>query len=291
MWGDPSNTNDKTAYFCDSRKISEADVFHEKHRSYLISCINQICAFHNEAINPLIVCINKSVANEVERWKKQGLIPNVKVTWYRSVETRGVQADGNVEIVIGAPYIPLASYLHKVAKEENITNAIAWSRTFRKTNIDAEWFNSTARVKDPEGVYQSYIYCLGVTKIEVMSLLNLHGQLYATGEVKRPAVIGLTKTDLHPSEWVDITTLYQRRNEIADPEKHLPYILELRKLWLINKDKPNADFIPLQMIFRANSKEAQEAILLNKDFLDSIGIHIEKKGRGFRLKLNDKNPY
>ena len=243
LWGDPCNTNKKTVYFCDSRKISQADVFHEKTRNYLIDCINQICALNKE-VRPLVLCINKSVAKEVERWQKNGLIPDVKVTWYRSVDTRGVQAKGNVEIAIGAPYIPIASYFHKIAKE-NVNDAIAWSKAFRKTNIDAEWSNSTARVKDPRGVYQSYVYCLGVTKIEVMSLLNVHGQLYASGKVKKPDVIGLTKTDLNPNEWVDMTNLYQRKTEIVDPEKHLPYILELRKLWRINKDKPNADFIPL----------------------------------------------
>jgi len=291
MWGDPNNTNDKIVYFCDTRKIWDADVYHEKTRTYLTACINKICNLHKNAGRPLIVCTNKSVAKEVQRWQNRCFIPDAEITWYRSTKTRGVQAKGNVEIMIGGPYIPLSSYLHKVAKEQDAIKADAWNRAFRKTNSDAEYVNASTRVKDPKGIYQSYVYCLGITKLEVMSFLNLNGQLYASGEVKRPDVIGCVKTDLNLQEWVAMTELYRRKNEIVGPEKHLPYILELRRLYLINKDKANADYIPIQLAFRTKSKEAKEAILANTRFLDSLGLYVEKQGRGFRLKLNDKKPY
>ncbi|HMK94824.1 MAG TPA: hypothetical protein VK536_05415 [Candidatus Limnocylindrales bacterium] len=290
MWGDPNNSNGRIVYFCDSRKISEEDIYHEKTRVYVQKSINKICAFHKDAGRILVICLNKNMAEEVQKWRKQGLIPDVNVTWYRSVETRGVQAEGYVEILIGAPYIPSASYYYKVAGEAGADKATAMNRAFRLSNMHCEFVNASSRVKDPLGTYQSYIYCLGITYLEVAQFLNLYGSLYENAEVKRPCVIGLVKTALNPPEWVEMTKLYQRRDEIADPEKHLPYILQLRRIWQINKDKDGINYIPLQLAFRAKSKEAQEAILANNSFLDSIGLHVEKQGRGFRLKLNDKKP-
>ena len=116
MWGDPNHTNEKTVYLCDTKKIGEEAVYHEKAQKYLQESIIAICAFHKNAGRILVICVNKAMSKEVELWQKVGLIPDVEVTWYRSVITRGVQAEGYVEIMIGAPYIPLASYYHKVAK-------------------------------------------------------------------------------------------------------------------------------------------------------------------------------
>jgi hypothetical protein len=104
MWGDPNNTNYKIVYLCDSRKIGEEDVYHEKTRKYLQDLINEICNLHKNAGRLLIVCLNKDMAEEVECWQKQDFIPDAEVTYYRSTLTRGVQAEGNVQIMIGAPY-------------------------------------------------------------------------------------------------------------------------------------------------------------------------------------------
>ena len=40
-----------------------------------------------------------------------------------------------------------------------------------------------------------------------------------------------------------------------------------------------------------NQDEAKKAFLKNADFLMSIDVYLEKKGRGLILVLNDKNPY
>jgi hypothetical protein len=286
LWGDPNNTNSKTVYFCDTRKISEEDVYHEKTRTYLQQSITEICNFHKQAGRVLIVCLNTGIANEVERWRKQGAIPDVKVTWYRSTITKGVQVEGYVQIMIGAPYIPFASYHHKIAQEAGADKKTAWNRAFRNSNMHAEFVNASSRVKDPKGIYQSYVYCLGITHFEVTQFLNLYGPLYETGSVKRPTIVAYPKTGMDASMWVDMTNLYQRRSEICDSEQSLPYILELTRVFTKTNGK-----VRLQQTFRNKSSEAKEAFLKNAEFLMSIDVYVKKQGRGLILVLNDKNPY
>ncbi len=286
LWGDPNNTNNSMVYFCDTKKISEEDIYHEKTRAYLQQSINEICSFHKGVGRVLVVCLNKAVAEEVEQWRKQELIPEVNVTWYRSTITRGVQADGYVQIMIGAPYIPVASYYYKVADTPGTDTAIAMNRAFRLSNMHAEFVNASSRVKDPTGVYQSYIYCLGITRFEVSQFLNLYGKLYATGEVNRPTIISYAKTGMNPNMWVNITNLYQHKSEICDSEQSMPYILELNRIFTKKGGK-----VKLQEAFRDKSGKAKEAFLKNTKFLLSIDIYIEKQGRGLILVLNDKNPY
>jgi hypothetical protein len=286
LWGDPNNTNFNLAYFCDSRKISEEDLYHEKTRKYLQESINVICNLHKAAGRILVVCLNKAMAGEVENWQKQGAIPDVKVTWYRSVLTKGVQAEGYVQIMMGAPYIPLASYYHKVAQQAGVDKATAWNQAFRNSNMHAEFVNASSRVKDPLGVYQSYVYCLGITRFEVMQFLDLYGQLYESDEVKRPTIVTYAKTGIDPKMWVDMTKFFQRRSEIFDSEQSLPFILELTRVFTKTNGK-----VRLQQAFRTESSEAKEAFLKNTEFLMSIDIYIEKHGRGLVLVLNDRKPY
>jgi hypothetical protein len=285
LWGDPNNTNSSIAYFCDTRKIAEEDVFHEKTRIYLQGSINEICRLHKDAGRILVVCLNKAVANEVQRWQKQGIIADVKITYYRSDETKGVQADGYVQILIGAPYIPASSYHFKISQEAGADKATAMNTAFKNSNIHAELVNASSRVKDPNGIYQSYIYCLGITYIEISQFLNLYGTLYQNCEVKKPAIIYYAKTGMKASMWVDMTNLYQRKNEICDVEQSLPYLLELTKIFTKTAGK-----IKLQQAFRSKSNRAKEAFLKNVEFLLSIDIYVEKQGRGLILLLNDKNP-
>jgi len=286
LWGDPNKTNDKIVYFCDSKKISDRDIYNPKMRKYLQDSICNICMFHGDANRLLVVCVNKSMAEEVKKLRKQKLIPDVKITWYRSTETKGVRAEGNVQIMIGGPYIPLASYHHKVAREANADKAEAWNKAFRKSNMDTEFVNASTRVKDPEGVYESYIYCLGITLGEVSSFLDLQGELYNLGSVKRPHVISYVKTGIGAEMWIEMTRFYMRRGEICDVEKHLPYILELQRVYVKDRDR-----VGIHRIFREKTKEAVEAICKNVEFLMSIDVYIESKGRGHVLVLNDKNPY
>ncbi len=284
MWGDPNNTNSSIVYFCDSRKISEADVFHQKTRVYLQESIREICSLHKNVGRPLIVCINKAVAEEVERWHKAGSIPDVNVTWYRSTITKGVQAEGNVQIMIGAPYIPLASYYHKVAKEAGADKTYAWRMAYRASAMHNEWINASNRVKDPSGCYQSYVYCLGITRFEVMNFLNLQGALYESGEVQKPSIVSFAKTGLEPKAWVDMTRLYQQIGKKCS-ENDMQFLLELTRVFT-KADKK----VRVQEVFRSKAKEATEVFLENADFLMSIDIYIKKQGRGFILVLNDRNP-
>ena len=282
LWGDPNNTNDKIVYFCDSRKISEESLKSAKTRLYLQESICKICAYYKGAGRILLICGNKIIASEIEGWVKQGLIPDVNVTWYRSKYTKGVQVDGHVQIMLGGPYIPLASYHHRVALE-TADKANAWNQAFRRSNMDAEFINASTRVKDPKGVYQSYIYCLGITYFEVISFLNLQDQLYVSKKASMPMIIKYSKTGIDADCWIYMTYFYQRRDELCDVEKDLPYILELSRVYFKDKDR-----IGLYTIFRNKTKEAVKAISNNAEFLMSIDVYVEKKGRGHVLVLNDK---
>jgi hypothetical protein len=226
------------------------------------------------------------MAEEVERWQKQHAIADVKVTWYRSVLTKGVQAEGSVQIMLGAPYIPLASYYHKISREEGADKTTAWNRAFRNSNMHAEFVNASSRVKDPHGVYQSYVYCLGITRFEVMQFLDLYGSLYDSEEVKKPTIVAFAKAGMNARMWVDMTKFYQRKSEISDAEQSLPYILELTRIFTKTAGK-----VRLQQAFRTKSLEAKEAFLKNAEFLLSIDVYIEKHGRGLILVLNYKKHY
>jgi hypothetical protein len=119
-----------------------------------------------------------------------------------------------------------------------------------------------------------------------MQFLDLYGSLYDSEEVKRPTVVAYAKTGVDSKMWVDMTEFYQRKDEIADAEGSLPFILELTRVFTKTSGK-----VRLHQAFRNKSEEAKEAFLKNTKFLMSIDIYIEKRGRGLILILNDRKHY
>ena len=225
------------------------------------------------------------MAKFVKKWQADGLIPKVpegNITWYRSRLTRGVKVEGNVQIMLCGPYIPLAAYHHKVMVEQSggTDKAKAWDYAFRKSNMVSEFINSSSRVKDPEGNRDSYIYCLGMTKQEVESFLDVNCSMYHDGSAQPPVIISSLTTGVTGVDFLTATKLFEGRTEIAEPHKHIPYLMKLIKANSYFKAKGCTEAVPLSQIFRDKTAEACDAVAKNLAFIKQLGIRIKKCNNG-----------
>jgi nitrate reductase NapAB chaperone NapD len=288
-WGDPNDTNSHIAYFCDSKTFYFETMQYSKAQKYLQNAITEICTFHAKGNDEnlkgiLIVCMNTTFANEVRKWRAQGLIPNIpdeNITWYRSTMTRGVRFDGTVQIMVGGPYIPVVAYHHKfMVKPDKTNSASAWDYAFRKSNMVSEEVNASTRVKDPEGKRDSFIYCLGITETNTKSLLDWNGHIYTSGVAKRPYVFGCLTTGAGVQNMLEATELFQNRHLINDAQKHIPYLTKLLRANEYYKTQGQLETIALSQIFRDKTAEAYDAIEKNITLIENLGIHIKTRNNG-----------
>ncbi len=288
-WGDPNNTNLQTAYFCDSRAYNYQSLHFPSTQKRLQKTITDICKYHCKGEDLqlkdiLIVCMNISMANFVKKWKADGVIPKVpddNITWYRSKLTRGVKVEGNVQIMLCGPFIPLVAYHHKVmlAQSVGIDKAKAWDYAFRKSNMVSEFINASTRVKDPEGKRDSFIYCLGMTKQAVESFLDINCDMYHNASAQPPFIISSLTTGATSDDFITAAKLFEGRNEIAEPRRHIPYLMKLIKANLHFKTKGCTE-VPLYQIFRDKTVEAVDAIEKNRAFIKKLGISIKTCNNG-----------
>jgi hypothetical protein len=289
-WGDPNNTNSWTAYFCDSRAYNYHSLHFQSTQEHLQTTITDICNYHSKGDesqlkDTLIVCMNILMANFVKKWKADGLIPKVpddNITWYRSKLARGVKVEGNVQIMLCGPYIPLAAYHHKVmlAQSGGMGKAKAWDYAFRKSNMVSEFINSSARVKDPEGKRDSYIYCLGMTKQEVESFLDVKCNMYHNGSAQPPFIISPLTTGMKSADFLLATKIFEGRNEIAEPRTDLPFLMKLLKAKQYYVSKGQTEPVPLFQIFRDKTTDACRVFEKNEAWLKKAGLCIKTHNTG-----------
>lgn len=165
----------------------------------------------------LVVAINMKIKNEIESWNLS--LDVVEYTYYRNVDTLGVEMPHRIAVYVGLPFTPNNSY------RENDLIYDEFPGTFRKLEISDALKNSFGRPKDPEGKERSIAFLLGGNhknfkkyfseKVEVVQTL-IRGNLH---EVAAPfAFLWLE----HGAKYDDFKILPKVAEAINCPSKEWP---------------------------------------------------------------------
>jgi hypothetical protein len=148
---------------------------------------------------------------------------NITVDYYRSPDSMGVSQDARICIAVGAAELPRHVY-DPLAEGANDTERYLDSQQLRINAVDTASWQAWSRVKDPEGVVDSHVYCLGVraetvsriatwgTKRQVALKIERSGNLKAAvccnEYLDRPKIVMEERTDLRPcrrkiSDYID----------------------------------------------------------------------------------------
>ncbi|HEY3363173.1 MAG TPA: hypothetical protein VGK06_15485 [Methanosarcina sp.] len=155
-FGDPLNTCSKMAVYTDGRKYDKSGRYSFfKKRKEITANIIQILK-EGEA---KIFAPSKQIANIFKRELKEAGYPH-DIDYYRSENSTGVKCDLRKAILIGAAFIPQKTYAAVTpTKEDAKKKALA--------NMQESTYQTLSRVKDPNGIEESEVFCIGITR-EVM---------------------------------------------------------------------------------------------------------------------------
>lgn len=140
-------------------------------------------------------------------------LPNITVDYYKSADSIGVAQDARICIAVGAAEIPRHA-CDPLAQGEDDTERFYDSQRLRINAVDSATWQSWSRVKDPDGLVESHVYCIGIrakeasriatwgTKREVKVEINGRGSLDSSVKCEeylgRPNVVMEERQDLRP---------------------------------------------------------------------------------------------
>lgn len=84
-----------------------------------------------------------------------------EVDYYRSDHTIGVERDERVCIAVGLAHVPSNAYDHLASGNSPEERAVS-SAAIRNQSVQAATWQAWNRVKDPNGVHESRVYCIGI---------------------------------------------------------------------------------------------------------------------------------
>ena len=194
---DLCNTNSMLTIYADSSRLS-GDT-RQKHAKIpgIIERIKELsnakgnAPIHVLAPNiELYARLNKALSKEY---------PNLFWDYYRSTNTMGVGSDRRTIIAVGLAEVPKNAY-------DCLANSYAESQTIRIGSVDAATWQAWSRAKDPKGMTQSEVYCIGVRAEDIDRVLTwgpgrriVRSDDYKYGivceeELPKPAIMCLSKS-------------------------------------------------------------------------------------------------
>jgi hypothetical protein len=87
------------------------------------------------------------------------------IDYYRSSDSIGVKCDARIGIAIGIANNPVNSF-------DFCTESVEESRALREQSIHAATFQAWSRIKDPEGIVPSTLYCIGIRSDDVDAIIR-----------------------------------------------------------------------------------------------------------------------
>jgi hypothetical protein len=159
VFPDIRGTNDKMLIYYDTWKLNSHNF--GKNFDRIIERINAICKEH-EGKQAYIIAQNARIALIIRKRLKEDFGETAPlVDYYRSDRTIGVENSARICIAIGLAELPSNTYDHQAG---GISDEERWidSQRLRRESVDAATFQSWSRVKDPAGLEESFVYCIGV---------------------------------------------------------------------------------------------------------------------------------
>jgi hypothetical protein len=159
MMKDVCNTNEMMTIHPDTYKISTFDYWREDGHNYKRRIINAMKKYADKFPNIRFICMKKSVANIIDGWlTEEGY--NIDVDYYRSDRTIGVDCDDRNIVCVGSPITSINAF-------DGVAKSYEESQRMRITCNHAAFWQSISRVKDPMGVEESHVYCIGIREDEI----------------------------------------------------------------------------------------------------------------------------
>jgi hypothetical protein len=123
-----------------------------------------------------LVAMNARYAAQIRRVLKNDFkiledYSNITVDYYRSSDTIGVGQDARIGIVLGLAHLPKHA-CDPLAQGENDTERFHDSQQLRLNSVHAATWQAWSRVKDPAGVVDSHVYCIGVRADEISDVVT-----------------------------------------------------------------------------------------------------------------------
>jgi len=116
-----------------------------------------------------IFTLNKEMKGVISDGVKAMGLENIKVDYYRSSLSMGVEASERIGIMIGMAETPVNS-CDAAAKGNSMDELWADSRSIRLQAVQADTWQAINRVKDPNGEVPSRVYCIGCRVGELLQL-------------------------------------------------------------------------------------------------------------------------
>jgi hypothetical protein len=169
VFPDIRGTNDKMLIYYDTWKLNSHNF--GKNFDRIIERIKEICRSHTGK-QVYIVAPNARIARTIRKRLKEDLGETAPlVDYYRSDRTIGVENSARICIAIGLAELPSNTYDHQA---RGISDEERWidSQRLRRESVDAATFQSWSRVKDPAGLEESFVYCIGVREDQARDVVK-----------------------------------------------------------------------------------------------------------------------
>lgn len=271
-WGDPLNTNKSQLIICDTRKIGEIEFFKtSKRQKEIKATINLESKLQGEK-SIAIVALNKHIHRQIKNvWMKNGEIPAIFASYYRSQFSRGFTIDPNHRslVLVGAPYLPKVAYLAETFKTDLL-------RAFQMSDVKSAFINMIGRVKDPLGKQKSVVFATGITASEVRGFVTQTG-------LSTPLIAEFPVKGADAFDFAILAHLFRHSEELSgkwvDLERDLPLLVRILRLC----DK-KGNKVPVSEILCNDKERANQFVEDYTDVLGKFGIKVVKEGSGSRLE-------
>lgn len=111
-----------------------------------------------------LFAMNKRFSEQLQ--KRLGDYANIKVDYYRSEDTIGISRPERISIAVGLAHIPKHS-CDPLAQGANDHERYLDSQQLRLNEVHAATWQAWSRVKDPYGMVESHLYCIGIRADEI----------------------------------------------------------------------------------------------------------------------------
>ena len=116
-----------------------------------------------------LVAMNKGIKEQLKR--RLNDCPNIRVDYYRSENTMGVEQPQRIAIAVGLAHTPRHS-CDPLADGGDDQERYLDSQQLRLNEVHAASWQAWCRVKDPNGEVESHLYCVGVRAEEVSDVVT-----------------------------------------------------------------------------------------------------------------------
>ena len=169
VFADLRKTNNKTTIHTDKWRLNSHN-FGEKLDRILEEIISIREHHPNESL--YIVAPNARKAAVIRNQLEKRLHdPKWDVDFYRSEKTIGVKNNARICIAIGMGEIPSNTYDH-LARGKNEEERWIDSQRLRQDSVHAATWQTWSRVKDPNGLDESQIYCIGIKEAQARNVVK-----------------------------------------------------------------------------------------------------------------------